>query len=104
DRLFNAPNHTPYVKDAFDRYIVHGETNAVNPGKTGTKAAANYKVTLPSRSEIVLKMRLTDKAKQLTGSFFSAKNFDGVFKARVAEADEFYASLASDDLSDDAKN
>lgn len=33
-------NEQPYVKDAFHRYIVDGEKDAVNPEKTGTKSAA----------------------------------------------------------------
>ena len=43
ERLFNAPNRTPYVKDAFDDYLVQGKREAVNPGATGTKAAAHYR-------------------------------------------------------------
>ncbi len=35
ERLFSAPNRTPYVKDGIDRYIVHGERDAVNPEKDG---------------------------------------------------------------------
>jgi hypothetical protein len=29
--LFNTPSYTPYVKDAFHRYLIKGQTNAVNP-------------------------------------------------------------------------
>ncbi len=32
-------NEQPYVKDAFHRYIVDGETGAVNPAQTGTKCS-----------------------------------------------------------------
>ncbi|MCS7003460.1 MAG: glucosidase, partial [Dehalococcoidia bacterium] len=38
-RLFGVPNPTPYVKDAFHRVVVNGETDAVNPAGVGTKAA-----------------------------------------------------------------
>ena len=37
ERLYNAPNKQPYVKDAFDRMIVQGETGAVNPAGTGNQ-------------------------------------------------------------------
>ncbi len=47
--LVGAPNRTPYVKDAINNYIVGGQTEVVNPAKTGTKAAANYHVTVPAR-------------------------------------------------------
>ena len=40
--LYNGTNEGPYVKDAFHRYVVDGEKAAVNPAKTGTKAAALY--------------------------------------------------------------
>ena len=43
ERLFGTPNLTPYVKDAFHNYLVHGQTQAVNPEMTGTKAAALYR-------------------------------------------------------------
>ena len=39
-RLFGAPNATPYVKDAFHEYLVQGNTLAVNPERVGTKACA----------------------------------------------------------------
>jgi hypothetical protein len=42
ERLFQVPNESPYVKDAFHRYMIHGETGAVNPEKQGTKTAAIY--------------------------------------------------------------
>ncbi len=31
ERLYNSPNRTPYVKDAFHRYVVNGDRAAVNP-------------------------------------------------------------------------
>lgn len=40
--LYEQPNEQPYVKDAFHRYIVGGEKEAINPAQTGTKCAAWY--------------------------------------------------------------
>lgn len=40
--LYEQPNEQPYVKDAFHRYIVGGEKDAINPAQTGTKCAAWY--------------------------------------------------------------
>ena len=31
-RIFGAPNRSPYVKDSIHNYIVHGQKDAVNPG------------------------------------------------------------------------
>ena len=33
ERLWGQPNPTPYVKDAFHRYVIAGERDAVNPGE-----------------------------------------------------------------------
>ena len=110
ERLFGAANRTPYVKDAFHRYVVNGESGAVNPNNAGTKAAANYKLTIPANSEVVLKMRLTDKAisredaKTAKKTDSALNDFDSIFKQRIAEADEFYDAIADGNLSDDARS
>src|SRR5471030_329927 len=39
-KLYGATCPSPYVKDAFHRYLIEGETGAVNPANAGTKAAA----------------------------------------------------------------
>jgi hypothetical protein len=48
EHLWSQPNPTPFVKDAFHRYVVGGETGAVNPAKSGTKAAARYVLDVPA--------------------------------------------------------
>ncbi|HXJ30187.1 MAG TPA: hypothetical protein VNG35_06090, partial [Gemmatimonadales bacterium] len=44
-RLWGADNASPYVKDAFHEYVVHGRRDAVNPEEQGTKLAARYALT-----------------------------------------------------------
>ena len=44
-RLWGAPNRTPFVKDGINDAVVHGRADAVNPDHVGTKIAAHY---LPS--------------------------------------------------------
>src|SRR5207253_206941 len=46
ERLNGVPNDTAYVKDAFDDYVVHGRTSAVNAVGVGTKAAVHHRLTL----------------------------------------------------------
>src|SRR4029077_16558102 len=46
ERFGIAANRTPYVKDAFHACVLHGRRDAVNPAKTGTKAAAHYQFTV----------------------------------------------------------
>jgi len=37
DKLWGQPNKSPYVKDAFHRAIIDGESQAVNPARLGSK-------------------------------------------------------------------
>jgi hypothetical protein len=109
-RLFGSPNRTPYVKDAFNEYLIDGRKDAVNPARTGTKAAANYLLAMPAGSQAVLRLRITDQDLLLPGvspnketdPIFS--DYEKTFDARIREADEFYDAHAPDDLSDDAKS
>ena len=45
-RIFGIPNRSPYVKDSINDYIVHGQGEAVNPEKHGTKVAAHYRLSV----------------------------------------------------------
>ena len=60
ERVFKTPNEEPYVKDAIDRFVVHGDTAAVNPNGIGTKAALHYKVVVPAQGTTTLRFRLTN--------------------------------------------
>jgi hypothetical protein len=88
-RLFGAANAQPYVKDAFHRFVVGGEAEAVNPDGTGTKAAVHYVLTVPPGEERVVQLRLREHQPPAGAGFGAA--FDRVFEARIREADEFYA-------------
>ena len=58
-RLWGQPNDSPYVKDAFHAYIISGQSDAVNPAKTGTKAAAHYVLDVPGGGSQTVRLRLT---------------------------------------------
>ena len=87
-RLFGAPNAQPYVKDAFHRFVIEGERDAVQPEANGTKAAVHYVLTIPAGGEQTVRLRLRQRGR--AGSAFGA-DFDRVFAARISEADAFYA-------------
>jgi hypothetical protein len=87
-RLWNADNRTPYVKDALHEAVIHGRREAVNPKKTGTKAAAYYRQVVPPGRSWTLNLKFTDKP--LSGDAFG-KPFEEIFQLRIAEADEFFA-------------
>ncbi|HYM13624.1 MAG TPA: glucosidase, partial [Bryobacterales bacterium] len=96
ERLYGSSNPSPYVKDAIDCYILHGNTAAVNPTHTGTKAAARYRLNVGHGESVAVRLRLADGDR----TFW---DFDRILAARVAEADEFYATLAPPGASEDAR-
>ena len=101
-RLYGVANNpSQYVKDAFHEYVVDKIVGAVNPEQTGTKACARYTVTVPAGEQTTLRLRLTDDP--LAGDPFGP-GFDRVFQSRIAEADAFYNSLGSPELSDDVRS
>jgi hypothetical protein len=109
-RIFGVPNHSSYVKDSFNDYIVHGQAGAVNPEKHGTKVAAHYRLTVPPGQYQVVRLRLSDVAPaalaQTNGDTASpfGSPFEAVLQARRQEADEFYAAITPPSLNADAAN
>jgi hypothetical protein len=60
----------------------------VNPGRTGTKAAAHYQLEIGAGQTRTVRLRLSRALPGELGQPFAP--FDEVFTARVREADEFY--------------
>lgn len=89
ERLFGSPNTSPYVKDGIGRCVVDGETTAVNPQRTGTKAAADHTLTVAPGGSAELRMRLVRESRPADLD----DGFDAVFRDRIAEADAFYGDL-----------
>jgi hypothetical protein len=89
ERLWNAPNRTPFVKDAFHAFVVDGRNGSVNPALEGTKAAALYRLVVPAGGMATVKLRL---ASQEEFSRTPVQNFEQLFKTRIAEADAFYTA------------
>ncbi len=97
-RLWGQPNPSPYVKDAFHEYVIGGNKEAVNPDKTGTKAAAHYALQVPAGGCKVVRLRLSAKA---PAKAFA--DFDTILAARLADADEFYARITPETLNEDER-
>ncbi len=89
ERLWGVANSSPYVKDAFHDYVVHGQDGAVNPARTGTKAAARYVLDVAPSGVSVVQLRLCRADAPALGG----DDVDRVFAARIADADEFYTSI-----------
>jgi Glycosyl hydrolase family 63 C-terminal domain len=98
NRLWGQPNSSPYVKDAFHRLLIGGERNAVNPGKSGTKAAAHLHLEVPALGSKVVHLRLSNKPS--TSPFV---DFEETFASRIVDADEFYARITPTELSEDER-
>ncbi len=93
-RLFGVTNKTPYVKDAFHEYLVHGKLDAVNPERIGTKVAALYHQTIAPGSTLVVRQRLvrvTDASETTLASPF--RDFETIFDERLQEANAYYTDL-----------
>jgi hypothetical protein len=125
-RIFAGKNRSPYVKDAFHEYVIHGNKGAVNPEQMGTKMGAHYPVELGAGQSTTLKLRITDleplggmdtafsqagtitspgrtdRPEGVPGTNDFGAGFDGLFATRQKEADEFYAARVPKELSDDA--
>jgi hypothetical protein len=99
ERLWGQRNATPWVKDAFHRYVVHGEAGAVNPARSGTKAAARYVLDVPAHGTAVVRLRLADT---VPAHPFGA-DYDATMAARRAEADVFFARIAPATLTEDER-
>ncbi|MFL5993703.1 MAG: MGH1-like glycoside hydrolase domain-containing protein, partial [Streptomyces sp.] len=99
ERIFDSANTTPYVKDGIDRYVVHGETDAVNPERTGTKAAVHHVLTIPAGASATIRLRLTDA--ELPDPW---GEFQATLDIRRTEADAFYAGVTPDGVDEEQRN
>jgi hypothetical protein len=100
-RFPEARSSAKYYKDGFDWYVVHGNHEAVNPEKTGTKATAYKVFQVPAKGSVKLRVRLSDKAPDAIGHDPLGKDFTPTLEARRAEADQFYAETLPSSLPPD---
>src|SRR5262245_28592855 len=91
ERIFRAANASPYVKDGVNNYLVHGQGDAVNPARTGTKASAHYQVNVPAGGSHVIRLRLTPDKLAYKDAF--GAQFEIVLQSRLSEAGEFYGKV-----------
>ena len=109
ERFGLTSNRTRYVKDGINNYIVHGDTDAVNPQRTGTKASVHYALTLGPGASEVIRLRLSDAAPPHDPpadrrSGLLAVDFDSYMTLRRHEADDFYAAVIPSSLDADQTN
>jgi hypothetical protein len=100
ERLFGTRNATPYVKDAFNTYVVAGRQDAVNPARTGTKAAARYRLTIAAGAAEIIRLRLSNA--DYSGAAFG--QFDRIVEQRRGEAEAFYRAITPANVGEDQAN
>jgi hypothetical protein len=107
-RIFGEPTEG-FFKDAFHDEVVNGRPGAVNPKRTGTKAAAHYVVAVPAHGSREIRLRLagggvlTAPGAGDTPPSRAFSDFDDIFAQRISEADAFYAGLQKDIADADAR-
>jgi hypothetical protein len=101
-RVFGFPNATPYVKDSFHDYLLHGAKEAVNPLQKGTKCAAHYRVKIAAGASTTIRLRLTNAEPTAGIANPFGPEFEKMFDLRRGEADQFYARRFPQERSDDA--
>ena len=89
--LWGQENLTPYVKDAFHRYIIKDESSAVNPAQHGTKAAAYLVFEVPAGASVTIRCRL--HAIKEDNGLEGLNDFEQTMSERIAECDEFYQAV-----------
>jgi hypothetical protein len=97
-RLWGQPNASPYVKDAFHAYVISGQADAVNPAKTGTKAAAHYALDVPAGGSKTVRLLLSSAEKK---NAFGG--FEKTLNSRVADANEFYDRISPKAMTEDQR-
>lgn len=99
-RLYGIPPITPYTKDAFHEYLIHGRKDAVNPDRVGTKAAAHYRFSVGPGQSVSIRLQFGPDSPppELFG-----QAFEMLFEKRKGEADAFYETLAPEWASPDLR-
>ncbi len=108
------PSESEFYKDAFNNYVVLGDTRAVNPKQRGTKCAANGLLKIPAGQTRVIRLRLTHVDEPVIAERSGGKPdrfaevafddaFEECFETRIGEADDFYAERISEPIEDGRK-
>ncbi|MCW3080773.1 glucosidase [Segetibacter sp.] len=95
--LYGIDNKSALVKDGVNEYLVHGNEKAIATNGNTTKVTANYDLVVKGNESTTIRLRLCTDRKQ------PFKNFESILRTRINEADEFYALLQQDIVSEDEK-
>ncbi|MEO9144052.1 MAG: glucosidase [Ginsengibacter sp.] len=100
-RLYNKPNKSEFLKDAFHEAVIHGtDFQKLKDKKEGTKCAPVYHLNIDAGQSESISLRLTNKKSDIP----FPENFKNIFDVRKKEADDFYDSVTPASCSSDQKN
>ncbi len=100
-KLYNRPNPSEFVKDAFHEAIINGTGfQKLKDKKEGTKCSLIYHLEIEPKQSQSIFLRLSNKK---TDDFFP-KDFEEIFNKRKKEADDFYDAIHPAICTEDQKN
>jgi len=97
ERLFNAPNGSPYVKDGINDVVVRGLRDRINQER-GSKVAAHVQAMVGPGESFTVQIRLSPEVKARPFA-----QFDALLTRRQHEAAEFYAAVQASHLTEDER-
>ncbi len=97
-KLYNAPNQSQYVKDGINEYIIHGNNDTINLNAIGTKAAANFNLSIKGGESETIRLRLSPDT-----LLSPLEEYETLYNAALQNADEFYNELQNEIESEDEK-
>lgn len=101
ERAFGSPAQGGpiHTKDALHRFVVEGDSGAVSPSRSGTKAAFHASWLVAPTSSVSVTVALVSE--QAGSPVDLLDQAEGIIERRRAEADEFYARLAHPSMDPD---
>ncbi|TWU14473.1 Mannosyl oligosaccharide glucosidase [Symmachiella macrocystis] len=96
-RIDKSKNLSRYVKDGFHNAVINNDSSAINRER-GSKMTGHAHAMIPPGEEFVVELRFAPES-----SADPFEDFDAVFAARIADADEFYEAMRPPTLSDDSQ-
>ncbi|HLY69760.1 MAG TPA: hypothetical protein VKR53_08520 [Puia sp.] len=96
-KLYNSADEKKYYKDGINDHIINN-SSTVDPDRGGTKASANYDLTISDGQSQTVRLRLSNK--DFDNAF---ADFEQIFAQRVNETNIFYTELQKGITNDDEK-
>jgi len=95
--LYGQPLSQPYVKDAFHRYVIHGQQAAVNPKQRGSRCALLLQRSIPAGGSWQVDLRLTrhNQRQSSTVDLLVSDNATALLQQRRNEWDEHLQMVAA---------